>query len=71
MLTRIFQLIIKEFLAVLQDRKSRFVLIVPPLIQLFIFSYAATLDVKNVSLGIVNRDEGQLSYELIERFYGS
>lgn len=71
MFNRIFHLIIKEFLAVLRDRKSRFVLIFPPLIQLFIFSYAATLDVKNVSLGIINRDEGQLSYELIERFQGS
>ena len=71
MFNRIFHLIIKEFLAVLQDRKSRFVLIFPPLIQLLIFSYAATLDVKNVSLGIINRDEGKLSYELIERFEGS
>jgi ABC-2 type transport system permease protein len=64
-------LIIKEFLAAVQDRKSRFVLIVPPLVQLFIFSYAATLDVSNVSIGILNRDQGNLSYELIERFRGS
>jgi ABC-2 type transport system permease protein len=71
MLKRILSLIIKEFLAAIQDRKSRFVLIVPPLVQLFIFSYAATLDVNNVSLGILNRDEGKLSYELIERFRGS
>lgn len=71
MFKRIMSLIIKEFLAAVQDRKSRFVLIVPPLVQLFIFSYAATLDVSNVSMGILNRDEGSLSYELIERFRGS
>ncbi len=71
MFSRVFFLVIKEFLAVLQDKKSRFILIVPPLIQLFVFSYAATLDVKNVSLGILTHDQGKLSYELIERFQGS
>ena len=71
MIKRIMSLIMKEFLAAVQDRKSRFILIVPPLVQLFIFSYAATLDVSNVSLGILNRDSGNLSYELIERFIGS
>ncbi len=71
MFKRLHSLIVKEFLAVLQDRKSRFVLIVPPLIQLFIFAFAATLDVKNVSLGILNKDEGKLSYELTQRFQGS
>ncbi len=71
MFSRIFFLVLKEFLAVLQDKKSRFILVVPPLIQLFIFSYAATLEVKNVALGVLNHDEGKLSYELIERFRGS
>lgn len=68
---RIRALIIKEFLAVLQDKKSRFVLIVPPLLQLFIFAFAATLDVKNVSLAILNNDEGKQSHELTQRFQGS
>ena len=68
---RIWYLVIKEFLAVLRDQKSRFVLIVPPLIQLFVFAYAATLDVNNVSLAILNQDSGKLSHELIQRFEGS
>lgn len=71
MLGRIIALIIKEMHAVLRDKKSRFVLIVPPLIQLMIFSFAATLDVKNVSIGIVNRDHGEQSIELLQRFRGS
>lgn len=71
MLMRIAALIIKEILAVWRDRKSRTVLIVPPILQLFIFSFAATLDVKNVKIGILNRDNGNLSYELIQRFRGS
>ena len=68
MLGRILALIIKEFHAVWRDKKSRGVLIVPPLIQLIIFSFAATLDVKNVSLGIVNRDNGNEAIELLQRF---
>ena len=71
MFKRVFSLIIKEFLAAVQDRKSRFVLIVPPLVQLLIFAYAATLDVSNVSVGILNRDEGKYSFELVERLRGS
>lgn len=68
---RIFTLVYKEFLAIWRDRKSRFVLIIPPLVQLCIFAFAATLDVKNISIGIWNRDEGEKGFELIERFYHS
>ncbi len=71
MINRILALIVKEILAVLRDKKSRMVLIVPPITQLFVFAFAATLDVKNVPIGILNRDSGQPSYELVQRFYGS
>ena len=60
-------LIYKEFLAVLRDNRARVVLIVPPLLQLFLFSYAVTLEVKNVSLAIYNQDQGHHSTEVIER----
>lgn len=71
MFNRILTLIIKEFLAVWRDKKSRLVLIVPPVVQLFIFSFAATLDVKNVPIGILNRDNGKQGFELVQRFHGS
>ncbi len=71
MLNRVIALIIKEILAALKDPKARTVLIIPPIIQLFIFAWAATLDVKNVPIGIVNRDHGEQSIELLERFHGS
>lgn len=64
-------LIIKEILAVWRDKKSRVMLIVPPLIQLIIFTHAATLDVNNISLGIYNQDNGWYSHELIQRIKGS
>lgn len=49
----------------------RIAILVPPIIQLFVFTFAATLDVKDVSIGILNRDPGELSFQFIERFYGT
>lgn len=71
MLGRILSLMYKEFLAVWRDKKSRFVLIVPPILQLFIYAFAATLDVSNVTIGILNRDAGERGFDLVQRFHGS
>lgn len=71
MWNRIKALIVKEILAVWQDKKSRTVLIVPPILQLFIFAFAATLDVRHVPIGILNRDNGANAFELVQRFHGS
>ncbi|MBA2726666.1 MAG: ABC transporter permease [Parachlamydiaceae bacterium] len=71
MINRIIALIIKEFHAIWRDKKSRAVLIVPPIIQLFIFAFAATLEVKNVTIGVINRDSGRQSIELVERLQGT
>jgi ABC-type multidrug transport system permease subunit len=55
MLHRILALVRKEFLALLKDPKSRLVLIVPPLIQLLVFGYAATFDLTQVPYAVVQR----------------
>lgn len=68
---RIPSLILKELLSLFRDPKSRIVLIGPPLLQLLIFAFAATLEVKNVSLLIYNQDHGRHGYELVQRFVGS
>ena len=68
---RIFGLVIKEFLALLKDRKSRLVVIVPPLIQLLVFGYAATFDLNEVRYAVFNEDPGSASRELLARFEGS
>lgn len=56
---------------VLRDTKVRVSILVPPIIQLFVFTFAATLDVKDVPIGILNRDSGEQGFELVERFYGT
>lgn len=71
MWTRLYTLIVKELLAVLRDPKGRAILIGPPIVQLLVFSYAATLEVRNVDVMILNRDSGHWGQELIERIDGS
>jgi ABC-2 type transport system permease protein len=68
---RIVTLIRKEVLAVLRDPRNRFALILPPILQLFLFSFTGTLEVKHVTLGIWNQDYGQVANELIERLSAS
>jgi ABC-2 type transport system permease protein len=60
MLRRILALMAKEFLALLKDKRSRFVLIGPPLVQLLVFGYAATFDLQNVPYALLNEDSAQL-----------
>ncbi len=71
MFRRILALIHKEMLTILRDKKSRRVLIVPVFAQLFIFAFAATLDVQNVTIGILNRDYGEQAFEFVQRFHGA
>jgi len=71
MWTRLKALIIKEVLAVLRDPRSRTILIIPPILQLLIFSYAATLEVKNVDVAVLDRDAGYWSTELLRRIDGA
>ncbi len=71
MFTRIIALIIKEFLAILRDKKARITLIGPPIVQLIIFGYAATFDLKDVPYAVYDEDHSLASRELIARFEGA
>lgn len=68
MLNRIIALIIKELLCLWRDKKSRMVLIIPPIMQILIFSFAATLEINNVAIGIINNDNGIISHRIEDRF---
>ena len=59
MLRRIFALIVKELVGLWKDPKTRFVILVPPMVQVVMFAYAATYDVTHVPLGIWNDDAGR------------
>lgn len=66
--TRLSALIVKELLAAFRDPRARIALVMPPIIQFFLFAYAATLEVSNVPVGVLNDDWGMASEQLISRF---
>jgi ABC-2 type transport system permease protein len=70
-LRRILALIVKEFVLILKDPKSRFVVIGPPLIQFFVFGYAATFDVRNVRYAVLDECRTSESRRLLADFTGS
>jgi len=66
-ITRLRAQIVKEALSILRDPRSRMVVFMPPLLQLLVFAFAATLEVRNVEIAIHNQDAGRWSHELIQR----
>ncbi len=71
MLIRILALLHKELLALLKDPKSRFVLIIPPLIQLLVFGYAASFDLKDIPWALYDEDRGGAARDLVAAFDGA
>jgi drug efflux transport system permease protein len=67
MFGRLKQMLIKEFIQVFRDKRARFVLFVPPLIQMLIFGYAATYEIRHVPTAVLDYDQSQESRELISR----
>jgi ABC-2 type transport system permease protein len=70
-LRRIFALIRKEVLAVLQDARTRNMLLLQPVLQCLLFGYAATLDVNNVPYAVLDRDLTTASSALLAKLDGS
>lgn len=70
-LLRILALTLKELLAILKDKRSRIVLVVPPILQLFIFGYAATFDLNDIPIAIYNESHSEVARELVSRVTGS
>jgi ABC-2 type transport system permease protein len=68
---RIWAMILKEMRVILADPKGRITLVIPPILQLFLIGYASTLEVKHITLGVYNRDNGAWSQELVNRLAGS
>ena len=71
MFGRIAQLLIKEFLQLRRDRSARLRLLVPPIIQMLLFGYAATFEVFNVSTAMLDQDHSPESRALVAAFVHS
>ena len=68
MFARIIPIVVKEFIELKRDKWARFRLIVPTLVQMLLFGYAATYEVYHVSTAVLDFDHSQESRELISRF---
>ncbi|MDE3137883.1 MAG: ABC transporter permease [Acidobacteriota bacterium] len=68
---RLGQMLVKEFLQVFRDKRARFLLIGPPIIQMLLFGYAATLEVRHVPTAVLDLDQSRQSRDLIARFSSS
>ena len=71
MFLRIRSLVVKELLALVRDPRGRFILIVPPMVQMLVFTFAATQEVKNVPVAVLNKDYGTYARDLVARIEGS
>jgi len=71
MFSRLKQMLIKELIQAVRDKRTRFILIGPPILQMLVFGYAANFEISNVATTIVDLDNSQKSRELVSRFTSS
>ncbi|MGV6873625.1 ABC transporter permease [Pseudochelatococcus sp. B33] len=67
MWNRIVALVIKELQQLLATRRNVMMLLTPLFLQLAIFPFATTLEVRNATLAIMNEDQGAVAIELVQR----
>jgi ABC-2 type transport system permease protein len=70
-LYRILALARKELLAMLKDPRSRFSLIIPPILQCLIYGYAATFDLTRVPYAVLDQARTAASRALLAKLDGS
>jgi ABC-2 type transport system permease protein len=70
-LRRIVHVMRKEVIELRQDPRIFAIIFIAPVVQLTVLGYAATTDVRNVPMVIVDSDRSTDSQDLISRFSGS
>ena len=71
MFERIHHMLIKEFIQAFRDPRMKAVVFVMPVVQLLVFGYVVTTDVKHVATAIYDLDNTVASRELLSRFVRS
>ncbi|MBD3382467.1 MAG: ABC transporter permease, partial [candidate division Zixibacteria bacterium] len=69
--SRIYALTRKEVIQIMRDPRSLALAFVLPMILLFLFGYAITLDVKNIPFAVLDYDNSSLSRGLVRDFVSS
>ena len=68
---RILALTRKELLAIFKDPRSRFTLIIPPIIQCLIYGYVASYDLNDVPYAVLDQDRSTASRDLLAGLDGT
>ena len=68
---RLRALVLKETLQALRDPSTLLIAFVLPLVLLFLFSYAVSLDVRGVRIGVVQESQSDAAQELAAAFAGT
>lgn len=61
----------KEFLHVLRDKRTLLVLFGMPVVQILLFGFALSTEVKNTKIAVLDQDKSQISAELISKIDGN
>lgn len=71
MCERIKHMLIKEFIQIFRDPKMKGVIFLMPILQVLVFGYAVTTDVKHVATAVHDLDNSVASRALVARFVQS
>ena len=66
--SRLFSIIRKEFIQIFRDPRTLALVILMPIMQLFLLGYAATTDVRNISLAVWDQSQSPQSRALLDAF---
>ncbi|MCK4880391.1 MAG: ABC transporter permease [Bacteroidales bacterium] len=64
-------LLVKEFKQIFRNRLMLPIIFVIPVVQMILLTYAASLEMKGISMAVVDQDYSQASRLLVSRFEGS
>lgn len=68
---RIRELVRKEFIQLLRDKRNRVVLFVAPFIQMLVFGYVVNYDIRNIRVALLDYSQTYESRNLADTFSGS
>jgi ABC-2 type transport system permease protein len=64
-------LLVKEFKQIFRNRLMLPIIFVVPVVQMILLTYAASLEMKGISMAVVDQDYSQASRQLVSRFEAS
>lgn len=65
---RIRELVRKEFIQLLRDKRNRGILIIAPLVQILIFGYVVNFDIQDVRVALLDQSQTRESRMIVDQF---